>query len=144
MTLTTDEIDRIRASFQIVSRNGDEAGGMFYERLFEIAPETMPLFVGDMGTQSAKLMSTLGLVVSQLQNWQALRPVIEDLALRHVAYGVRREHYAVVGQALDQMLGDMLDDDYDAETRAAWLAAYSGLAETMIEVAYPEMVAADA
>ncbi len=138
MTLTLDEIDRIRASFLIVSRDADEAGNMFYQRLFEIAPEARPMFVGEMSAQSAKLMSTLGLVVSQLQSWHTLRPVIEDLAQRHVAYGVRPEHYTAVGRALDRMLGDMLDEAYDEETREAWLRAYGGLADTMIAVAYPD------
>ena len=47
-----------------------------------------------------KLMATLGTVAMRIEDWPALRPEIEQLGLRHLAYGVRPEHYAPTGEAL--------------------------------------------
>lgn len=136
MRLTDDEIDLIRDSFLTIARDAERAGETFYAELFRIAPDTRRLFVNDMGKQAGKLMSTLGLVVSQLQSWLDIAPVVEDLAQRHVAYGVEPEHYGAVGRALDVMLQDALDDAYQPAVRAAWTRAYAELSAFMIETAY--------
>lgn len=138
MELTAHEIDLIRDSFRCVARDSERAADLFYGDLFERAPRTRELFVADMTKQGVKLMSTLGIVVALLQNWSELAPIIDDLALRHVVYGVRAEHYELVGAALMAMLAQMLDEDFTAETQAAWRKAYDGLAEFMIAAAERE------
>ena len=60
------------------------------------------------------------------------------LARRHVAYGVRPEHYQPVGAALLWTLEQGLGDQFTEETRAAWTHAYGTLAEVMIEAARAE------
>ncbi len=138
MNLSDDEIDLIRASYVQASHDLQRAGEIFYAQLFEIDPAAESLFVADVDKQAGKLMSTLGLVVSQLQNWQALEPVVEDLAMRHLAYGVKAAHYDAVGEALHAMFDALLDRDYCARTRRAWDHAYRDLSETMINAAYRE------
>ncbi|WP_299784578.1 globin domain-containing protein [uncultured Roseobacter sp.] len=138
MDLTQDDIDIIRASYMQLSSDLQRSGDVFYEALFDIAPETRDLFLADMSSQAMKLMSTIGLVVSQLQNSQELEPVVKDLALRHLAYGVEEKHYAQVREALLKMLSVVLDSAYSEEARTAWGKAYDGLANVMVRVAYPE------
>ncbi|MET1416430.1 globin domain-containing protein [Roseibium sp. HPY-6] len=138
MTLSQEDIDLIRTSFISLSANLQHAGDVFYETLFEIAPHTRDLFLQDMASQSVKLMSTLGLVVSQLQNAGELEPIVKDLALRHLAYGVEKEHYFIVREALITMLRTVLDAQHPEAVFAAWTRAYDGLANVMIEAAYPE------
>jgi hemoglobin-like flavoprotein len=136
MALTSDEGELIRSSFRQVSRDRQEAAARFYEILFETAPETRDLFVNSIEQQGAELMSKLGLIVAEIQNIEGLVPVLEDLALRHVAYGVKPEHYPLVGVALQQMLAEFLGDDFTPETRAAWAKAYDDLSSLMIRSAY--------
>ncbi|WP_299483811.1 globin domain-containing protein [uncultured Roseibium sp.] len=138
MTLSQEEIDLIRTSFISLSANLQHAGDVFYETLFEIAPQTRGLFLQDMSSQSVKLMSTLGLVVSQLQNAGELEPIVKDLALRHLAYGVEKEHYFLVREALVTMLRTVLDASHSEDVFVAWTRAYDSLADVMIEAAYPE------
>lgn len=138
MPLDDQEIDLVRASFHRLGPDLTSAGDSFYRHLFRIAPGTEQMFVSNMDEMAAKLMSTLGIVVSQLHNWADLEPVVGDLALRHVAYGVRPEHYAEVGAALDAMLAELLAEHYDPPTREAWLAAYDGISSAMIDIAYRE------
>jgi hemoglobin-like flavoprotein len=136
MPLTSEERELIRSSFRIAARDRRQAAARFYEILFEQAPQTRELFVKDLEHQGAELMSKLGLIVAELQSFEALVPVLEDLALRHVAYGVRPQHYPLVGTALIQMLGEVVGDDFTPETQAAWTRAYAGLSELMIKSAY--------
>ncbi|MGD1876859.1 MAG: globin domain-containing protein [Kiloniellaceae bacterium] len=136
MALTSDEADLVRSSFRIVSRTSQQSAERFYEILFAMAPETRDLFVNDMVQQGAELMSKLGLIVAELQNLAGMRPILEDLALRHVAYGVKPHHYALVGSALLQMLDEVVGDDFTPETRDAWAKAYGDLSDLMIRSAY--------
>ena len=136
MALSDEERDLIRSSFRLVARNRREAAARFYEILFEQAPEARALFVNDLEQQGAELMSKLGLIVAELQNIQGLMPVLEDLALRHVAYGVKPEHYAPVGVALVEMLAESVGDDFTPQMRAAWTKAYAELSELMTRSAY--------
>jgi len=141
--LSSEEIDLVRASYFRLSADLERAGIIFYEKLFEIAPETRNLFIQDLTAQAAKLMSTLGLVVSQLQNAEDLEPIVKDLALRHLAYGVERRHYFVVRQALIEMLETVLQGSLSEKDLQAWTRAYDSLVETMLEAAYPEDSTAD-
>ncbi len=138
MELSPTDIARIRRSWAAVAANPRMAGELFYGRLFSLAPETRALFRSDMAAQGKKLTDTLGFVVDHLD---APGPLVEEaaaLARRHVAYGVRAEHYAPVGAALLWTLERMLGPAMDAETRAAWTAAYAALSETMIAAAHPD------
>lgn len=134
--MNTDQIERVTASFAKVVPIREAAAGLFYGRLFEVAPEVKPLFKGDMSEQGKKLMATLAVVVNGLKNLDAILPAVRALAVKHVDYGVRPEHYAKVGAALIWTLEQGLGDDFTPETRAAWIAAYTLLSDTMIAAAH--------
>lgn len=136
--MTPSEIDLVQDSFAKVVPIKDTAAELFYARLFEIAPEVKPMFKGDMAEQGAKLMTTLGAVVNGLKNLDAIVPVAEKLAVAHVDYGVKAEHYAPVGAALLDTLEKGLGDAFTADTKAAWTTAYGTLSSVMIAAAYPE------
>jgi nitric oxide dioxygenase len=131
------EIDLIQTSFAKVAPIADTAAGLFYSRLFEIAPEVKPLFAdADMKAQGRKLMAALAMIVGGLSDLDAVLPAAKALAVRHLDYGVNADHYAPVGAALVWTLEQGLGNDFTPETRSAWLAAYTALSEAMIAEAY--------
>lgn len=134
--MTPDKIALIQESFAKVEPMAVKAGEAFYGRLFEIAPEVRPMFAGDMTEQAGKLMTTLGMVVKGLTNLPAIVPVAEDLARAHVDFGVTAEQYPPVGAALIDTLQAGLGEDFTAETKDAWLEAYTTLSTVMINAAY--------
>lgn len=136
MELTQQEIELLRSSFRIVLRDAERTASRFYRKLFEQAPEVRALFTTDMGDQGVRVMCQLSLMVSQLQNLEALKPVLNSLAIRHVSYGVKPEHYAQVGSALLQTLSEVLDERFTPETRAAWEKIYDQLSDEMQNAAY--------
>lgn len=135
--MTPDQIAVVQTSFAKVVPISETAADLFYGRLFEIAPQVKPLFQStDIKEQGKKLMATLAFVVGGLNDLSAILPAAKALAVRHVDYGVKAEDYGPVGEALIWTLGQGLGEDFTAETRDAWLAAYSALSDVMITEAY--------
>jgi nitric oxide dioxygenase len=132
---TPRQIELVQDSFALVLPVTALAADEFYRRLFIIAPETKPLFRGDMADQGKKLFLTLAAVVDALDRLEDILPVATSLAVRHVAYGVKVAHYEAVGLALVETLAAMLGSAFDAETEAAWLCAYGILSAVMIDAA---------
>ena len=131
------QITLIQESFKKVAPISDAAAEIFYTRLFEIAPEVKPFFKGDIKEQGSKLMATLGVVVNGLRDLDKIVPVAQELAVKHIDYGVTAEHYTPVGEALIYTLDKGLGDDFTPELKDAWVGAYTTLSGVMIEAAYP-------
>jgi hemoglobin-like flavoprotein len=140
--MTPDQIDLVQSSFAKVVPIADAAAGLFYGRLFEIAPEVKPLFRNDMREQGRKLMTTLGVVVGSLKNLDAVLPAAKALAVKHVGYGVTAAHYEPVGTALIWTLEKGLGEDFTLETKNAWISTYAALSGVMIAEAYGKEAAA--
>jgi hemoglobin-like flavoprotein len=141
--MTPDQIKAIQDSFARVAPMSEQAAALFYERLFEIAPNVKPLFHGDMKEQGRKLMATLAVVVNGLRNLESTLPAASALAKRHVDYGVKAADYAPVGAALLWTLEKGLGAQWTPELAAAWGSAYTILSEYMIGEAYGRSAAAE-
>ena len=98
--MTPQQIDLVQSSFKKVVPIAGTAADLFYDRLFEIAPEVRPLFPQDLGEQKKKLMAMLGTAVGNLHKLDTILPAVKDLGSRHKGYGVTAAHYAPVGAAL--------------------------------------------
>jgi hemoglobin-like flavoprotein len=133
--MTPQQVKLIKESFAKVAPISEQAAGLFYGRLFEIAPEVRPLFKGDITEQGRKLMATIGFAVASLDKLPELVPVVQDLGRRHAGYGVRDEHYDIVAQALLWTLDKGLGSAFTSEVKEAWVAVYSVLADTMKQAA---------
>jgi nitric oxide dioxygenase len=137
------QIKLVQESFANVAPIADQAAVMFYDRLFEIAPQVKAMFPADLTEQRKKLMATLSVVVNGLSNLDSVLPAASALAGRHVSYGAKPEHYPVVGGALLWTLEKGLGDGWTPEVAAAWTAAYGTLSGFMISEAYGHPLAAE-
>ncbi|UPY38360.1 globin family protein [Sediminicoccus sp. KRV36] len=127
----------LRDSFGRLAPIAEPAAALFYRRLMEMDPSTRPLFARtDMAAQGVKLMQALGMAIATLERAEQLLPKLREMAQRHVAYGVQREHYASVGAALLWTLGKGLGDGFTPEVEDAWAEAYAILADVMMDAAY--------
>ncbi|WP_323785370.1 globin family protein [Thalassovita sp.] len=143
-------ITLVQDSFALVVPIKDAAAEIFYANLFETAPQVKPYFAhSDMKDQGSKLMATLGVVVNGLRDLDKIVPVAQQLAIKHVDYGVQAEDYDAVGASLLFTLEKGLGDGFTAEVKDAWISAYTTLSGVMKEAAYPaapspEVIAATA
>jgi len=139
--MDTKQIELVQASFEQVKLVADDAAEIFYNRLFDVAPYTRHLFTGDMRKQGAMLMSTLGLAVGSLHEVEKIIPAVQALGRRHAGYGVKFEHFAVVGESLLWTLKQALGPAFTFELKEAWTNAYLMLADVMQEaMGEPEVI----
>lgn len=129
--MTGEQINLVKASFAKIEPVAEEAGVLFYVKLFKIDPELRRLFKGKMNEQGYKLMQMIGFAVQGLDRIEELIPEVQALGERHAGYGVEDRHYETVGTALLWTLEKALDADFTDETKEAWTAVYNLLAQTM-------------
>ncbi len=140
----TPEQTRILAeSFKKVEGRLPELGAAVYAKLFELSPESRPLFKGDMEEQNAKLAMVLAefirvktrskhfLPVTK-SGGEAVIPGVGPLGSRHEeSYGVGARHYQFMREALLHALERLLGKDFNDEVAAAWGETFDMLAEAM-------------
>jgi nitric oxide dioxygenase len=141
--MTPDQVALVQQSFSKVVPIADQAAILFYDRLFEIAPQVKAMFPADMTEQRKKLIAMLAAVVSGLGDLPSILPAASALAKRHVAYGAKAEHYPVVGAALLWTLEKGLGEAWTPDVAAAWTTAYGTLSGFMISEAYGNAQAAE-
>lgn len=136
--MTPQQTQLIRASHARLAPHADRAGQLFYRKLFALAPDLQPLFIGDIRQQATRLMQMIGAAVGLLDRPAQLVPVLQHLGARHAGYGVQARDYHAVGLALLDTLAEQLGAEFDADTRAAWSAMYALVSSTMIAAARAE------
>ncbi|MBL8470386.1 MAG: mechanosensitive ion channel [Rhodocyclaceae bacterium] len=129
--ITEAQIALVQESWAQVRPIGDSAAALFYQRLFELDPQLRHLFRGDPRAQQRKLIGMLSIMVRGLQALDDLIPTLQDLGLKHQSYKVEDRHYDTVGEALLWALQKGLGDAFTIDVKAAWVRAYTLLAETM-------------
>lgn len=132
--MTSSQIELVKTSWaRVATMDAVAVGGLFYGRLFEIAPELQPLFKNPIGPQSQKLITMIGYVIKKLDKLEDIVDEVGKLAVRHTAYGVKDEHYTQVGKALLWTLEQGLGEAWNEQLKTAWTACYTLLAEAMME-----------
>lgn len=141
--MTPAQIRLVRNSYAKIEPVAAKVGGIFYDKLFAMAPATRRLFSEDMSVQHEKFMSVvkelvslhlrslISLPVTLLQNSEAALPAIHTLGARHVHWGVQPAHFDLMRVALMDTLTEVLGHDFTPELREAWEAAFDLMANVM-------------
>jgi len=138
MAITPAQKKLVQDSFLKVEGVSEQAADIFYAKLFEYDPSLRGIFKNDMKNQGKMLMATLSIAVKSLDDIDALIPVLQNLAAKHVNYGVSVDDYTPVGNALIHALNTGLGDEFTSELRDAWKAVYITIANVMRQHAYPD------
>jgi nitric oxide dioxygenase len=134
-SLTADEVERVRDSFDQVWAISSQAAELFHIRLFASAVFVRPLFGTEAEEQTRKFISTLANIVASLDSRADLDAAAERLAQQHVELGVSEEHHAIVGEALLWSLEQSLGPHWTPSVEASWRKAYRLLSERMAAAA---------
>lgn len=133
--MTPEQVKLVQDSFKKVEPIAATAGDMFYNRLFEIAPEVRPMFADNIEEQRDKLMSMLGTAVANLHQVETILEPVKALGVKHLDYGVKDEHYDTVGEALIWTLQEGLKEDFTPEVKEAWIETYGTVSSVMKDAA---------
>jgi nitric oxide dioxygenase len=126
----------VQASFETILQGAEAFAALFYRRLFELDPDLRPLFKVALVQQERKLIDMLCVAVFGLDRLNRLLPALRLLGERHLNYGVKLEHYAIVREALLWALAERLAEEFTPELRSAWSAVYQLFSETMQQHSY--------
>ena len=130
----TVQIELLETSFQAITPRGEAFVTAFYERLFTRFPQTRAFFSStDMKEQRKKLLGALALVIQNLRKPEVLTSALKGLGQRHVTYGVRPEHYPIVGAILLETFADFLVEHWTPALHDAWAQAYEAVSAIMLE-----------
>ena len=121
-------------SFQEIVLHGEAFVTAFYERLFTRFPETRALFAAtDMFVQRKKLQQSLALIVEHMQQPEELISMLQELGKRHVTYGIRPEHYPLVGTVLLETFADFLGEHWTQAHHDAWVKGFEAVSSLMLQ-----------
>ena len=134
--VTTMDIELIKKSWLNVKKIKPEVlGDVFYTKLFYDHPQLRRMFPQEMEEQNKKLIDMLNIIIGRLEDLDQLKDEITAVAKRHVDYGVKAEHYDMVGASLLWTLQKALGKDWTEEVKTAWINCYTELSGTMITAA---------
>jgi hemoglobin-like flavoprotein len=133
--MTAQQAQAVQLSWEYIIMNVDDAGLLFYDRLFQSNPELKPLFKGNMEEQAQKLVDLITFAVSKLNNLGEIVDDVKALGKRHKGYNVTPEHYNMVAVVLLWTLEQGLGNQWTEELKEAWVQVYTTLASVMIGAA---------
>lgn len=129
--MTSEQIAAVKTSWEQLRPISEQTAFQLYTRLFELHPELQHLFKADTQERGHKLLAMLDTAVASLEEFDTLATDIRELGARHLAYGVRAEHYALFEDALHWALSHGLGERYTPDVADAWRALFGRLADTM-------------
>ena len=112
---------------------GGVIGDLFYTKLFFEHPRLKQLFPADMQKQNEKLVDMLDYIVSRADDLGSVQEDIIAMAVRHKDYGVKAEHFDMIGKALMWTLEKAMSESWNPDLQNAWAACYRLLSEMMID-----------
>eukprot|EP00930_Biecheleria_cincta_P093271 TRINITY_DN8351_c0_g1_i2.p1 TRINITY_DN8351_c0_g1~~TRINITY_DN8351_c0_g1_i2.p1 ORF type:complete len:329 (-),score=70.02 TRINITY_DN8351_c0_g1_i2:280-1194(-) len=136
----------------------DEVGGMFYKKLFVLEPETVKLFphsvrqryrdwaceeecpeimdpkVGSPALRKlgSRVIDAVGGVVAGMHDFDRLVPMLQQLGMRHVGYGLNPEYWRLAEKVLLEVLRDILGQSFTKEVEMSWTMVYGFMTATML------------
>src|SRR4051794_29263016 len=114
--MTNEQIRLVKNSWKILRKiEGTLVADVFYSKLFVKNTGLRKMFPADLQLQRQKLMNMLHFIISNLEQPELFDKEIEGLGLRHEGYGIKPEHYQLVGDALlwtiEQAIGNEWNDE---------------------------------
>lgn len=133
--LSQKTIEIVKAITPVVAANAETITRRFYELMFEANPEVKVFFNQahqHLGGQQKALAGAICAYFANIDNLDALGPVVEIIAQKHCSFGIQSEHYPIVGKHLLAAVKDIMGDAATDEIIDAVAEAYGLLADVCI------------
>lgn len=108
----------------------------FYERLFDVQPQTRVLFSKIGTSQGHGLAMLINVSLRQLKKPDEFRESMKDLAKQHFERNVKAVEYGMFGDILFWALHHVLPPDvFNIETERAWIKIFSAMLTQIVPAA---------
>ena len=123
--LIFDLLDRtdhplLKRSLAAIAGDPEAFASRFYAKVFEAKPGLRVLFPADMTQQRMKLIQTIGVVISGIDESEALVPALRKLGAAHRGYGAKTMHYQFVADAMIAALSETIGSAWSPDMERAW------------------------
>merc|ERR1719162_2519832 len=81
----------------------------------------------------AKVLDAIGSTVAGLQESDKLVPLLTKLGMRHIGYRVSESFWPALGKAMNQVLLELLGEEFTPQVANAWNMVYGFMSQIMIE-----------
>jgi hemoglobin-like flavoprotein len=128
-------IAAVRMSCLAVADRPVRLAEVFYEHLFEMAPQLRAMFPPDLTGQMQKMSDSLLNVIGKLDtaDTTALEAGLRRLGADHrIRFRVEIEHYGYIGHALTRAVRDLSGPGYSSSLSSSWISVYQWVAMQMI------------
>ncbi len=113
----------VQATLDMILKNETEFAEKFYARVFTKAPQVRDLFKKNLLDQGRMLTHMLGGIVYSLSRPEYLILGLRSLGRQHKTYGVEKEHYPIVKEALLETIEEELGEACNYKILHAWESA---------------------
>lgn len=135
--LSPSALPYIQASVPVLRQHGLEITRTFYRNMFDAHPELRNLFnMGNQenGAQQQSLAAAVFAYAANIEDAAQLTPVIQRIAHKHAAVGIRPDHYPIVGKHLLGAISEVLGEEVATPPLIdAWAEAYQALANVLMD-----------
>ncbi|MDY6994580.1 MAG: globin domain-containing protein [Pseudomonadota bacterium] len=100
--------------------------------LFQHNPELKRLFAATTDNPQQKFVEFMTRYSEQIEDLTKLTPLLDQIALKHVAAAVQPEYYSTVGHCFLEALQSIFGDAFDEKLFLAWQKAYAALSQELI------------
>ena len=128
-------IEIIKSTVPALKAHGLDITTKFYKNMFEQNPEVKSLFNMDKqesGEQPKALAMSILAAAQNIDNLEAIMPVVKNIGAVHCNANVKAEHYPIVGKHLLATIKEVLGDAATDEVLEAWGKTYEVLAKVFI------------
>ena len=129
--LSTTSAPVIEATLPVVGAHIGEISGVFYDTMLGENPDLLHLFSRSAQATGEQKSALAGAVAAFAAHLVGAGPdaavfdhIVERIAQRHCALGIRPEQYTMVGRYLLRAVGTVLGDAVTPEIAAAWDEVY--------------------
>lgn len=129
--LPEDLARALRQSWQLALAGEQAFAADFYRNLFELAPQVVELFPGEMGAQQERLTHTLGECIALAEKPEELLLLLRASGARHHHYRTEIGHFVVMREALLNTLEQRLGNQFDQSMRQAWSQFFDAMSIVM-------------
>lgn len=135
--LSQHTIDIIKSTVPVLKEHGRTITTRFYQLMFTNHPELLNIFNHanqKQGRQQTALANSVYAAAANIENLEAILPVVKQIAHKHRSLGIKPEHYPIVGKNLLAAIKDVLGDAATDEIINAWAEAYDVIADVFINL----------
>lgn len=135
MLVTAEQKNWVKATIPALEQGGEALTTHFYKLMFSKYPVTATFFNPahqQKGSQPRALANAVLAYAKHIDNPAVLMNAVNLIVNKHVALGVKAEHYPIVGECLLQAMKEVLGAAATPEIIDAWAAAYGQLADLLI------------